>query len=1081
MGKKLWLFIACALISTSMAFAQKTVTGTVIEAETGEPVIGASVRVDGTSLGQATDIDGKFSIANVPNSAKNLQVSYVGLKTKVVPIRPSQTISMESDAKALKEVFIVAFGTATKETYTGSASVVGAEDIEGSMSTNVVDALKGKAAGVQMFTASGQPGQSSPTIRIRGYSSINAGNQPLIILDGAPYEGDLNTINSADIESMTVQKDAASNALYGNRGANGVIMITTKKAQYGNAKITVDAKWGVNSRSTQRYKTINDPAQYYEMWYKGLYNKAISDGKTPDQAYVWANQNLIDGPNGLQYNVYSIPEGQYLVGTDGKLNSNATMGRLAADSYGNQYWLQADDWLDEAYKTGFRQEYTVTASQATSNSNFYASFGYLTNEGITVNSDYKRLTGRMKADVQLKDWLKIGGNMSYTHYNSNMMSEDGSSNSSGNIFAVSSQMAPIYPLYIRNADGSIRYDSDGNIRYDYGDKENAGLERPSYTSTNAVSDATLDTNEGNGNAFTVLGFAEFRFLKDFKFTTTNSGTIDEYRATSVTNPYYGTYASSNGILGKAHSRSNAWNIEQSLNWHHEFGLHDVEVLAAHENYRRKYYYLYAGKTNMFDPKNTELDGAVTDGSNSSYTTDYITEGWLGRAMYNYDKKYFAMVSYRRDASSRFSVDNRWGNFLSGSAAWNISNENWFHASWVDLLKIRASYGENGNDNIGNYRYITTYEIKNGAGNVGAIPYLKGNNDITWETVKNADAGIDFELFNGRLSGTFDLFYRKTQDMLLSFPLAPTFGFTSYYANVGDMVNKGIEFSIDATPVETKDFSWNIYANITAYKNEISYLPTQRKTMSCDGADGYSSSNYFYGEGEAMYTFRLFKYAGLDEKGNSTWVTAKPVANPYYDENDPSHGPKMVNWTNDYTYLSTEDYFLCGSAQPDAYGGFGTALSFKGFDFSIDFNYQLGGKVYDSDYALLMANPDANTKGGAFHADLLNAWTESNHTDIPAFMYTASSDLAYYSGSSSDRWLEDASFLAINKIQFGYTFPAVLTRMAGIEKCRLYVAADNVALWSARQGLDPRQSVNGATTNAYYAPMRNISGGITLTF
>ena len=1069
------------MISASMAFAQKTVTGTVIEAKTGEPVIGASVRVDDTSVGAATNLDGKFTISNVPNSAKNLHVSYVGLKTTVVPVKANQTIYMDAESKALDEVFVVAFGTATKETFTGSATVLGADDLENTLSSNVIDALNGKAAGVQMFTASGQPGISSPTIRIRGISSINAGNSPLIILDGAPYDGDLNTINAADIESMSVLKDAASNALYGNRGANGVIMITTKKAQYGSAKISFDAKWGVNTRSTRRYETINDPAQYYEVYYQGLYNYAIANGQTPEAAYQWANNNLISGSNGLQYNVYNVPQGQYLIGTDGKLNPNATMGRLATDSDGNQYWLQADDWVDAAFKNGFRQEYNVTVTQATNNSNFYASFGYLDNEGITLNSDYKRLTGRLKADVQLKDWLKVGGNMSYTHYNANMMDEDGTSNSSGNIFAVASQMAPIYPLYMRDANGNIMVDNNGNTRYDYGDKKNAGLERPEYTSTNAVSDALLNTSEMNGNAFSALGFAEIRFLKDFKFTSNNSTSVDEARSTYVTNPFYGTYASSNGILSKYHTRTNAWNFQQLLEWHHEFGAHDVNVLLAHENYRSKYYYLYAGKTNMFDPSNTELAGAVTDGSNNSYTTDYNTEGWIGRAQYNYDKRYFLMGSYRRDASSRFHPDHRWGNFWSASAAWDISNEKWFKVSWIDFLKLKASYGENGNDNIGNYRYLNTYEITNGSGSVAAVPYLKGNEDITWETVKNFNVGIDFELFKGRLNGTFEFFFRKTQDMLLSFPLPPTLGYTSYYANVGDMKNKGFELSLDGEPVRTKDFSWKIYGNITLYKNTISYLPDERKTMTCDGADGYSSSNWFYGEGEYMYTWRLHQYLGVDEKGLSMWRTADPQDNPYYDPDDASHGPEKVYWTNKYSSLGTEDYFLCGTAQPDAYGGFGTSFEFKGFDFGIDFGYQLGGKVYDSDYESLMSNPNSSSHGSAFHADILNAWTSTNPSDIPAFQFTSSSDLAYYAGSSSDRWLVSGTYLAINKITFGYTLPAVLSRKAGIDKCRVYLVADNVGLWSKRRGLDPRQSISGSSTNAYYAPMRNVSAGITLTF
>ena len=1066
MKRKLMLLLACLFVGIGLVTAQtQTVTGVVISEEDGQPVIGASVRVENTQLGAITDVDGKFQIANVPSSAKTLVISYIGMQTVEVAVKPNVKVFLKSNTELLDEVMVVAYGTAKKSAFTGSATVVGSDEIGKIQSSNVANALTGKVAGVQLNTSSGQPGATTPSIRVRGISSINAGNDPLIILDGAPYDGDLNNISSQDIESMTVLKDAASNALYGARGANGVIIITTKKGTAGQARVTVDAKWGSNSRATQDYNYIKSPAQYYEMYYGALKSYFVNEqGMTDAAAHVSANTNMLtSGDYGLGYNAYTIPQGQYLIGTNGKLNPNATLGNVV-NYNGQDYMIMPDNWLDEAYSHGLRQEYNVSVSAGTDKSSFYASISYLNNEGITAKSDYERLTGRLKADYQVKDWLKFGANMSYTHFDANSLGEDGASNSSGNIFAYATQIAPIYPLYVRDGQGNIMKDSNGITVYDFGNN-NAGLSRPFLSGGNAYAANLLDTNNAEGNAMTATGFAEIRFLKDFKFTWTSGVAIDETRSTSFTNPYYGQYASSNGIPSKAHTRNLSYNHQQLLNWKRSFGSNNLEVMLGHESYRYKYYYLYASKSNVFDPTNTELAGAITENGSNSYVTDYNTEGYFARLQYDFAEKYFLSGSYRRDASSRFHPDNRWGNFWSAGAAWIISKEDFFDVDWVDMLKVKASYGSQGNDNIGNYLYVNTYTIVNAGGSPAANPSTMGNKDITWETNGNFNAGFDFELFKGRLSGTIEYFFRKTSDMLFSFPLPPSFGYKSYYANVGDMTNQGIEAEFNATAIKTNDFTWDINLNLTHYKNKISYLPEERKTMVVDGVPGYSSGNYYYGEGEPLFTYRIKKYAGVAEDGQALYY--KSVK----DENGNVIGQETT------TKYDDADYYLCGSALPDVYGGFGTSFSYKGFDLSADFTYQIGGLVYDSDYAGLMAPPTASSKGTNFHADLLNAWTpENTSSNIPRFQFGDN-----YATASSDRFLTKASYLSLQNINFGYTLPANVTRNVGIEKVRVYLTADNVWVWSKRQGLDPRQSISGSVTNSYYAPMRTISGGITLTF
>ncbi|MDC1818907.1 TonB-dependent receptor, partial [Bacteroides uniformis] len=1002
------------------------------------------------------------------SSAKTLVISYIGMQTQEVSIKPNLKVILKNNAELLDEVIVTAYGTAKKSAFTGSASVVSSEDIGKIQSSNVANALSGKVSGVQLNNNSGQPGSTKPTIRIRGISSINAGNDPLIILDGVPYDGDMNNISSQDIESMTVLKDAASNALYGARGANGVIIITTKKGNSGQARVTVDAKWGSNSRGTQDYKTVSNPAQYYEMYYGALKNYLInSKGYTPNDAHIFAATNMAahDANNdySLGYNAYNVPQGQYLIGSNGKLNPNAVLGNIV-EYGGQQYLIRPDKWLDEVYSHGLRQEYNVNVSAGTDKSSFYTSVSYLNNEGITVNSNYERLTGRLKADYQVKDWLKVGANMAYTYFNANSLSEDGSSASSGNVFAISTRIAPIYPMYIRDGEGNIMIDKNGYKMYDYGDGENGGLGRPFMSGSNAYSATMLNENNAEGNAINAMGFAELRFLKDFKFTWTSSVNVDETRSTAFTNPYYGQYASQNGMLYKYHTRNLAYNHQQLLNWKRSFGSHNLDVMLGHESYRYKYYYLYASKSNMFDPTNHELAGAITENGNNSYTTDYNTEGYFGRVQYDYNEKYFLSGSYRRDASSRFHPDHRWGNFWSAGAAWIISKEDFFDVPWINLLKLKASYGSQGNDNIGNYRYVNTYIIENSAGTPAATPDAMGNKEITWETNGNFNAGIEFELFSQRLTGNVEYFVRKTTDMLFTFPLAPSFGYSYYYANVGDMRNMGVEMELTGTPIKTNDLEWNLRLNLTHYKNKITYLPEKRKTLDLGGHGGYSSGSYFYGEGLPLYTYRLQKYAGVNENGEALY---------YVDVKD--QNGKVTGRTTTTNY-SSATYYDCGTALPDVYGGFGTTLTYKGFDLTVDFNYQIGGQVYDGDYASMMGSPSSSSKGSAFHADLLNAWTPEHHTNIPRLQFGDN-----YTAASSDRFLTDASYLNLQSVNFGYTLPSTLSRRAGIEKIRLYFSGENLWLWSKRQGLDPRQSITGAVTSAYYAPMRTISGGVTLTF
>ena len=1067
MIRKLLVTLLVALGTCISSLAQQLqVTGTVKD-QAGQPVAGATILVQGSTAGTTSNADGSYVIA-VPAQG-TLQVSFIGYQSQQIPVGDKTRIDivLKEDAKAIDDVIVVAFGTAKKEAFTGSATVLKSDDIAKTQQSNVAQALAGKVAGVQLTNTSGQPGKS-PEIRIRGFSSLNAGNSPLWIVDGMPYSGDLNNLNPSDVESMTVLKDAASNSLYGARGANGVVMITTKKAKSKEAVVSVDAKWGVNSRAVRDYEYITNPAQFYETHYGALKNYYLDSDMTLAEAHAKANRNLTGSANdgGLGYMVYTLPAGQEFIGSNGKLNPQATLGRRLVYE-GEEYYLQPDDWTDAAFRTSLRQEYNVSVGGSGDKTSVYASFGYLNNEGIAYNSDMERFTARAKVDYQAKKWLKLGVNASYSRFHYNSINDEGASNSSGNVFAYTTLVGPIYPLYIRGGDGRILYTEEGIKRYDYG--ENAGMVRSIFPNSNALSESRLNTNASEGNAFNGSGYFDISFLRDFKFTFNAGVSLDETRSTDVRNPYFGQFAGEEGLLSKQHTRQYEYNTQQILNYTKQIGDHNVNAMVGHEYYSQTYYLLGAAKSHMLTGENDELSGAIIDMQNAgSSRLEYNNEGYFARVMYDYSNKYFLSASFRRDASSRFHSKHRWGNFWSVGGAWIITREDFMAGTheWLDNLKFKASIGSQGNDNIGDFRYTNTYTIENANGKVSTVFRDKGSENITWETNSNFNTGLEFSLYRGVVSGGVEYFLRRTTDMLLSFPTPPSLGYSSYYANVGDMRNSGIEIELNFMPVNREHVQWNLNLNMTHLRNKITMLPPERRTKEVEGYRGYVSGTTFFGEGLPMYTFYMKKFAGVSDEGKSMW---------YMDELDGEKNPtgRRVTTTE---YAKATDY-LCGNPIPDLYGGFGTSLNFYGFDFNVAFTYQIGGLAYDSGYAAAMYSPANKSTGQNWHKDILNAWSPENPTSrIPRLQYEDQNQNA-----NSDRFLMNASYLNLQNINFGYTLPSKITQKFGVGKLRVYLSCENVWYWSKRQGFDPRYSYSGSTSQASYSPVRTISGGINLQF
>ena len=1074
MVKKIVLSVAAVLFACTALFAQnKQITGTVTGPD-GSPVVGATVVVEGTTIGTSTDLQGKYTLEAPANGS--LVVSFIGYEDAKLEIagKTLLNVSLKEASKAIDDIIVVAFGEAKKEAFTGSASVINSDDLAKTQSSNVANALVGKVAGMQTASASGRPG-STPSIMVRGIGSMNAGTEPLWVVDGIPYSGDINNINTADIESISVLKDAASNALYGARGANGVIMVTTKRAKAGDASINFDAKWGVNQRALQTYDYVNDPGEYYELHYRSLYDYYRGNNYDKDAAYQAASALLTSNdPGGLGYNVMTVPAGQNLIGSNGRLNPHATAGRLITnDETGEQFWLQPDDWLDALYKNSFRQEYNINASAAGDKTNFFASFGYLDNNGIVDGSRMERYTARLRADYQAKKWLKIGGNFSYTHFDWQSGENSEGESDGGNVFATAVQTAPIYPIYIRDAHGNHIYDKWGFPLFDTGDGSRLGKDgqRTTGGSSNELQDIQLNKYNSEGNAFSANGFVDIRFYRDLKLTINGGVVIDETRSTTLLNPYYGQFATSGGVVSKSHSRSLDYNLQQLLNYTHTFGTqHNIDILLGHEVYAIKSYSLSGGKSKMFSYDNDELNGLVVDNqqASSSYGS-YNNEGFFLRAQYDFDNRVFASASYRLDASSKFHPDHRWGNFWSVSAAWLLNKEKWFDVSWIDMLKVKASYGSQGNDSIGSFLYTDIYQISNdGQGGIATIFAQKGNPDITWETNTNLNVGVEFGFWQSRLSGSVEYFHRKTSDMLFYLPVAPSLGYSGYYTNIGDMLNQGVEIVLNADLIRSKNFVWSFGLNMTHFQNKITRLPDEYKNnTTADGTlIGRQSGSNFLAEGNSIYTWYIPTYAGVNEKGESMWYT--------YEE---SNGKVTRTTTTDWNDANQYGRELQGRATPDVYGGFNTAFMFYGVDISANFTYQIGGQAYDSGYASMMGSPMTTSVGFALHRDLWDAWTpENTSSNIPRFYYSDE-----YTNATSSRFLTDASYLNIQNITVGYTLPQRITRKFLVQSLRVYVVCDNVWYWSQRKGLDPRQSFSGATNPYYYAPVRTISGGVSITF
>lgn len=1073
MKKRVLFTLASLFLWIGTAIAQNIrLTGVVLSEDDNEPIVGASILVKGTTIGTITDMDGRYSLSDVPASAKTLIISYVGMKTQELAIKAGsqQKVLLQANAEMIDDLIVVAYGTQKKSSFIGSASTVGSQSIEKRAISNVTAALEGNAPGVQVTAATGQPGESS-SIRIRGFGSVNASNAPLYVVDGTIYNGEIGDINPADIESMSILKDAASTSLYGSSAGNGVILITTKKGKDSSGtgvSLTINQGWSHRAYKDYAKVGIYD---YYPLQWEMLKNSYISSGKDAATAAELASANI---GSTLKYNPFVGVADDAIVGTDGKLNPSANELK----------WGDDLDWENAGFKTGYRQEYNLAYNTKTSKSDTYASIGYLSDNGYMIKTDFERYSGRLNYNIYPVKWFKTGLNLGLTRTISNYSTSDSDNSSSySNLTRFIRQMAPIYPIHKHDLETGAYLDANGNVTtnpseyvYDYDGT------RLSNSGRDAIAETELNQRElvrANQTGHTYLTLTP---IEGLNLTANYSVNNIDYRRKVYENPYVGDGTAGPGRLNQLSTRTLTQTFNQLITYNKSIGHHNFDVLLGHENYSYKYEYLYAMKTEETIAGIYEFGNFTNISSLSSYTNTYKKEGYFARINYDYANKYYASLSYRHDGSSRFSKDNRWGNFWSFGLSWRISEEAFLKdVNWVNNLKLRASYGETGNDEILDsdgysdyYPYQTLYALgyKNGT-EAGSYFTVIANPDLKWETQVSTDVALEFSLFD-RLTGTVEYFKKDSKDLLFDVSQPASAGVTSIIQNIGKVSNSGVEIELNYNAFKNKDWNVSVGVNATFVKNKIKNLPASMKE------NGYITGSKKWMEGKSIYEFWLRQWYGVDpQTGNGLYYLDTDA----YNESDGTLSSTVQNTiveidgktlTNSYAYAK---YDFSGSSIPDVYGGFNFKVSYKNIDLAAVFSYQLGGQILDSQYANMMSMSEY---GLSQSPDLLKAWKQAGDiTEVPRIDNNAT-HATNIGQTYSTRWLTSSDYLNLRSVTIGYQFPKAWLSKIMLKSARLNLTAENLFMLKARQGLNPMANYSGLTYNEYM-PSRNITLGLNVSF
>lgn len=1069
--RKFFLLLVTVMLCAWSAHAQnRTYHGTILDATNNEPLIGATVMPIGGGQGAAADLDGNFSIT-VPANVKKANITYVGFKSKTVDLSDNMTVYLESSATSLDDLVVVAYGTQTKESLTGSVAVVGSKEIEDRPVTSVTAALEGNAPGVQVNNTVGMPG-ASPDIRIRGFNSINGYNTPLYVVDGIPYSGAISDINPADIESMSVLKDAASCALYGNRGANGVILITTKRAKNaGKVDVTLQIRQGMYTKGIPNYDRLQ-PNDWMQTSFDAVVNGAVSGGNydTRQDAINFYRENFISGF--ALNNIYGVPENQLFSAT----------GRFLPTAYLPGY-TDLDWWDAVSVKSGYRQEYNINAAAASDKYNIFASVGYLKEHGYTVNTDFERFNARINANFNPVSYFKFGVNLSAVQQEQAYL-DTKDAGAAENIFN-SQSMAPIYPYYRHNEDGSIMYDDNGQPVWNsasYLQGTNLG-----FTARADKQRLTATVLDGS-----IYGTAVIPY--NFELTVRGNIHRDKTNSWSYTNNQMGS-AIGVGMFAPDYGDYRAHTFLQELTWSQEYGLNHVDALLHHENTTNTSEESYFTFSQQAFPDIYNVSNFPNYLGSNGGTGTVHDESYLGRVRYNYNQKYFAEASIRRDGTSRFSKNNRWGTFWSVGASWVITKEKFMQElTWLDYLKLRAAYGSVGNSiSAGSYSYWSLYtQTAPYNSQYALMPAQLASNNVRWESTNTLDVALEGSLFNDRLSFTIGFYNKHNADLLFNVTQPASTGMTmndgsnpTILSNIGTMRNTGWEIAISGDVIRTPEFVWSLQADASFLKNRVVKLP--------DGRNIYSGSRLLT-EGRSLYEFFLTPWAGVDQlTGRSLYEIRKDSYDFYtYDANgnfvysEDTYNSYIENAREEDALVEIDGKLytnkpqfagriLAGSSIPTVYGSFGTSLSWKGINLSALFTYGIGGHTLDSVYASLMSTSDTPA---ALHVDLLNAWKEApegmtadspDRIDPNGVPQVNTLEFASDTSSSSTRFLTSSSYLVFKNLNVSYDLPRKWVSALKLQNINIGVSIDNLFTCTKRTGMNPQQSYTGSQGTTYVTP------------
>jgi TonB-linked SusC/RagA family outer membrane protein len=1068
-----------------ISFAQeKTISGTVLDGS-GLPLPGASVLVKGTTNGTSTDFDGKYSI--IANQGATLVFSFVGYTTQEASVGNSTTINiiMKEDTATLDEVVVIAYGTTTKQAFTGTATTIKSENIAAKNTANVSQALAGEVAGVQVINSSGQPGTVA-TVRIRGFGSVNGNRSPLYVVDGVPLSDSLgfnadtddgtdtfnpiNSINPEDIASITVLKDATATAIYGSRGANGVIVITTLSGKKNSSSIEVDVKTGINASLIPRHDVIKSADEYIQYAWESVFNQgAIQNNSNPTE---FANANLF-GNRGLapEYNFWTTNSVDEIINPD---------TRTVRPSAQRKY--SPENWEDFAFQASFRTEANLKMSGGGEKSKYFTSVGYLDDQGYSLNSDYKRYSARLNLTQDVKPWLTSNLNLGYAYSTQNV---NGQSEDSGSVFFFVDNMPSIYPLFLRDANGNFIPDPIfGGNQYDY------GRVREFSNTTNGLADAIYDTQKTdrhdlNANLSLVFNLADGLTLKTQYGLQYNNRVYNSY-----SNPFYGNGAPSNGNLFRRLRETSVQNFLQLLRYQKQFGQHNLNILAAHESNKNIFKENTAEKNTIVIPGLIELNNFINGSPASSFQEEANLESFFTQVNYNYKNTYYLSASLRRDGSSRF-IKDKWDNFGSVGLSWVMTNESFLkNQDVVDFLKLKASYGIVGEQSgIGIYPGYTLFNINNQNNNISLSEDVIGNPDLTWETSKMFQVGAEMQ-FGDYVDINLDYYIKNTDNLLFSRRVPIGLGFSQFDVNDGQLRNSGLEFDVATHIVNKQDFKLDFSFNGEVFNNELTAMPIdpqtdEQKILDVDGESGYGRTR-----GRSIYDFYMREWAGVDSSdGAPMWVAY------YYDENSngifDENAAERITSLFDYkeqnpdreiskaitkNYSDATENFIGKTAIPKIRGAFRLSSSYKNVSISTQFIYSLGGYGYDFAYADLMHSDKIGSNN--WHKDISNRWQKPGDiTDVPRL----SNGEDIRSASYSTRFLVKTDFLSLNNVIIGYNLPTKYLRNSGIRNVDFWLSGDNLFLLSARNGYNPTTAEFGESSIYTYAPLSNFTLGLKLKF